>query len=242
MIEIVKKAKNKKCYFCGRTEKDILAQFDIKSIEDEIETHVTTINEKYNKILTEFKKFLVTLYEETKKYPESLNLYRINHSEENIIQTVPRFDELSDFTTKEDGKENEWITIKELRDNLNVFIDDINNNKIPENIKEYTPDWAEKILENLPIERDPLAFRSSIVNLEIQSIVKITDINGDPVSTDYKNEEIEYYSILNKKHIVDNNNIVMIIYKYYLCGICEEVLKSKNAEPTLSNEEPNYWE
>lgn len=240
MIEIIKKAKNKKCYFCGRTEKDILAQFDIKSIEDEIETHVTTINEKYNKILAEFKKFLENLYEETKKYPESLNLYRINHSEENLIQTVPRFDELSDFTTKENGKENEWITIKELRDNLNVFIDDINNNKIPENIKEYTPDWADKILENLPIERDPLAFRSSIVNLEIQSIVKITDINGDPVCTDYKNEEIEYYSILNKKHI-DHNNIVMIIYKYYLCGICEEVLKRENAETTLSNGEPNYW-
>ena len=241
MIEIVRKAKNKKCYYCGRTEKDILAQFDLKSIEDEIKTYVATINKKYNEILAEFKKFLKNLFEETKNYRESLNFSQINHSEENLIQTVPRFDELCDFAVKENGKENEWITIKELRDNLKVFIDDVENNKIPENIKVYTPEWAEKILNNLPIERDPFAFRSSIVNLKIQSIVKITDINGDPVSTDYKGEEIQYYSILNKKHI-DHNNIVMIIYEYYLCGICEETLKIENPEATLPNNESGYWE
>ena len=113
--------------------------------------------------------------------------------------------------------------------------------KIPERIKEFTPDWAEKILENQPIEEDNLAFRSPIVNLEIQSIVKITDINGNPVSTDYKGEEIEYYSILNKKHI-DHNHILMIIYEYYICGICEEILKTGNTEVNLSNGESIYWE
>ncbi|MHA1476210.1 MAG: hypothetical protein ACTSQ5_13625, partial [Promethearchaeota archaeon] len=165
MIEIIKKAKKEECFYCGRTKKDIMAQFDIKSIQDEIKTHITTINKKYNKVLTEFKKFLKNLYEDTKNYPESYTLFQVNHSEENLIQTIPRIDELSDFGSKENGKENEWITIKELQDNLQNFIEDINNNKIPENIKEYTPDWADKILDNLPIEKDNLSFRSSIVNL-----------------------------------------------------------------------------
>ena len=242
MIEIIKKAKKEVCYYCGRTKKDILAQFDIKSIQEEIKTQIATFNQKYKIILTEFQQFLNNLYEDTKDYPESYTLFQINHSEENIIQTIPRIDELSDFTLKENGKENEWITIKELQNNLQNFIEDVNNNKIPENIKEYTPDWAEKILENIPIEEDNLSFRSSMGNLEIQSIVKITDINGNPVSTDYKDEEIEYYSILNKKKPINHNHIVMTIFKYYVCGVCEETMKTGNTEANLSNGEPNYWE
>jgi hypothetical protein len=241
MIEIVRKAKKEACFYCGRTKKDLLAQFDIKSIQDEIKSQITTKNKKYDKIHKEFKKFLKNLYEDTKDYPESYTLFQVNHSEENIIQTIPRIDELSDFGSKENGKENEWITIKELQDNLQIFIEDIDNNKIPDKIREFTPDWAEKILENLPIEEDNLTFRSPIVNLEIQSIVKISDINGNPVSTDYKNEEIEYYSILNKKHI-DHNHILMVIYEYYICGVCEETMKSGNTEANLPNGEPNYWE
>ena len=241
MIEIIKKAKKEECFYCGRTKKDIMVQFDIKSIQDEIKNHITMINKKYYKVHTEFKKFLKNLYEDTKNYPESYTLFQVNHSKENLIQTIPRIDELSDFGSKENGKENEWITIKELQDNLQTFIEDIDKNKIPENIKEYTPDWAEKILDNLPMEKDNLSFRSSIVNLEIRSIVKITDINGNPVSTGYKDEEIEYYSILNKKHI-DHNHILMIIYEYYICGICGEILKTGNTEVDLSNGEPEYWE
>ncbi len=242
MIEIIKKAKKEECFYCGRTKKDIMAQFDIKSIQDEIKTHITTVNKKYNKILTEFKKFLKKLYEDTKDYPESYTLFQVNHSEENIIQTIPRIDELSDFGSKENGKENKWITIKELQDNLQIFIEDIDNNKIPDNIKEYTPDWADKILDNLPIEKDNLSFRSSIVNLEIRSIVKITDINGNPVSTGYKDEEIEYYSILNKKKQIDHNHILMVLYEYYVCGVCEEIMKTGNTEANLSGTEPEYWE
>ncbi|MHA1511036.1 MAG: hypothetical protein ACTSRX_04880, partial [Promethearchaeota archaeon] len=76
MIEIIKKAKKEECFYCGRTKKDIMAQFDIKSIQDEIKTHITTINKKYNKVLTEFKKFLKNLYEDTKNYPESYTLFQ----------------------------------------------------------------------------------------------------------------------------------------------------------------------
>ncbi len=242
MIEIVRKAKKEECFFCGRSKKDIMAQFDIKSIQDEIKKTVTIINKKYSKILAEFLEFLKNLYEDTKDYPESYTLFQINHSEESIIQTIPRIDELSDFGSKINGKENEWITIKELQDNLKTFIEDIDNNKIPENIREFTPDWAERILENLPIDEDNLTFRSPTVNLEIQSIVKITDINGNPVSTDYKGEEIEYYSILNKKKHIDHNHILMIIFKYYVCGVCNEILKTGNTEVNLSDTEPEYWE
>ena len=242
MIEIVRKAKKEACFYCGRTKKDIIAQFDIKSIQDEIKTQIITKNKKFDKILKEFKKFLIKLYEDTKDYPESYTLFQVNRSEENIIQIIPRIDELSDFGSKENGKENEWITIKELQDNLLNFIENINKNKIPEKIKEYTPDWAEKILENLPIDEDNLSFRSSIVNLEIRSIVKITDINGNPVSTGYKNEEIEYYSILNKKKHINHNHILMIIYEYWICGVCDEIMKTGNTEADLSNGEPEYWE
>ncbi|MHA1718561.1 MAG: hypothetical protein ACTSWX_08350 [Promethearchaeota archaeon] len=238
MIEINKKAKNKKCFICGRTEKDLSVQFDIKSIQEEIKSHISEKNKKYNKIFGEFKKYIKNLSEDTKNYPESLSLYQINHSEEKLIQTIPRIDELCDFAPKENGRENEWVTIKELRENLKIFVDDVENNKIPERIKEFLPVWAEKILENLPVETES-HFKFPILKLKNQSIVKFSDINGNPVYTDYKGEEIQYYSALNKNQI-NGNHVIMIILEYYICGVCEEILKTEKGN--LPNEESDYWE